>query len=81
MTFLTPRPGAELRQWMIFRPGWETRRAATLELARQHANATWPAGFVRVEHETTGESWVREKGGWRQDKGGQAGHLLPDEVA
>lgn len=60
-------PAYELRPWRIFRPGSDSElRGPTLKGAKHLASTRFPVGFVAVEHETSGEEWVRERGAWRQ---------------
>jgi hypothetical protein len=69
-----PSVSSALGLWAIYRPMMPTLHAATLELARTAAGRRYPVGFVRIEHETTGESWARRAGNWSQDRPATAGH-------
>lgn len=74
-----PLPGAddprEMRAWRVHREGRDPIPMATL-LGGKTLAARFP-GFVAIEHETTGEKWVRDGPGleWRQARAGKPGHL------
>jgi hypothetical protein len=64
-----------MRPWRIHREGCDAIPMATLAGAK--AIARRYVEFVRIEHETSGESWVRRGPAdeWRLDRQAVPGHL------
>lgn len=65
---------SEMRAWRIHAEGYDAIPAATLSGGK--AIAARFRDFVRIEHVTSGESWVRRGPGdeWRQDRPPAPGH-------
>lgn len=69
---------SDLGPWRIYRPTLPTLSAMTLQLAKEKADGVYRSGFVELEHETTGENWVRDWScpeRWRQRRPALPGHL------
>lgn len=69
---------SEMRAWRIHAEGYDAIPAATLSGGK--AIAARFRDFVRIEHVTSGESWVRRGPGdeWRQDRPPAPGHMSND---
>lgn len=57
-----------LGPWAVRRYACDTRRYATLQLAKDFADRAYRLGIVELEHETTGEQWKRKLFTWSQTR-------------